>query len=76
MLVKQIHAAWQTDNGIASLLSLDMTGAFDRVVPVVLLHNLRKRCIPQWLVDFIALFLSDGSTTLCFPGFSSSHFTS
>jgi hypothetical protein len=34
MLVKQIQAAWQADDGVASLLSLDMTGAFDRVVPV------------------------------------------
>ncbi len=76
MLVKQIHAAWQADNGVASLLSLDMTGAFDRVVPVRLLHNLRKRCIPQWLVNFISSFLSDRSTTLCFPGFSSCPFTS
>jgi hypothetical protein len=76
MLVKQIHAAWQADDGVASLLSLDMTGAFDRVVPVQLLHNLRKRCIPQWLVQFISSFLSDRSTSLCFPGFSSSFFSS
>ncbi len=34
MLVKQIHTAWQADDGVASLLFLDMTGAFDRVVPV------------------------------------------
>jgi hypothetical protein len=55
MLVKQIHAAWQAENGVASLLSLDMTGAFDRVVPVQLLHSLRKRCIPEWLVSIYFL---------------------
>ncbi len=43
MLVKRIHAAWQADNGVASLLFLDMTGAFDRVVPVRLLQNLMTR---------------------------------
>ncbi len=59
MLIKQIHAAWQADDGVASLLFLDMTGAFDRVVPVQLLHNLRKCCIPQWLVHFYSSFLSD-----------------
>ncbi len=74
MLVKQIHAAWQADDGVASSLSLDMTGTFNRVVPVRLLHNLRKRCIPQWLVDFISSFLSDRTTSLCFPGYSSSSF--
>jgi hypothetical protein len=45
MLVKQIHAAWQADDGVASLLFLDRTGTFNRVMPVRLLHNLRKRCI-------------------------------
>jgi hypothetical protein len=58
-LVKQIHAAWQADDGVTSLLSLDMTGAFDRVIPIRLLHNFRKRCIPQGLVKFISSFLSD-----------------
>ncbi len=43
MLVRQIHAAWQAENDVTSLLSLDMTGPFDRVVSVQLLHNLRKR---------------------------------
>jgi hypothetical protein len=64
MLVKQIHAAWQVDNGVASLLSLDMTGAFDRVAPVGLFHNIGQRCIPQWLVKFISSFHSDRSTCL------------
>ncbi len=72
MLVKQIHATCQADDAVASLLSLDMTGTFDRVVPVQLLHNLRKRCISQWLVKFISSFLSKRSTSLCFPGLSSS----
>ncbi len=76
MLVRQIHAVWQADNGVASLLSLDMTGAFDRVVPVRLLHNFRKRCTLQRLVKFISSFNSDRSLSLCFPGFSSPPFLS
>ncbi len=42
MLCKQIHAAWQADNRGASLLSLEMIGAYDSVASVQLLHNLRK----------------------------------
>jgi hypothetical protein len=76
MLVKQIHAAWQADDEVISLLSLDMTGALDRVVPVRLLHNLRRRWITQWLVKFISSFLSDRSTSQCFPGFSSTPISS
>ncbi len=75
MLLQQIHAAWQKDNGVVSLLSLDMSGAYDRVVPSRLLHNLRKRCLPQWIVNFISSFLTDRSTSLCLPGFSSSPFS-
>jgi hypothetical protein len=74
LLVKQFHAAWQANNGVASLLSLDMTGVFDRVVHVQLLHNLRKGCILNRLVSFIPSFLSDWTTSLCFPGFSSTSF--
>jgi hypothetical protein len=76
MLVKQIHAAWQADNGVTSLLSLDMTMAFDRVVPVRLLQIIKKRCIIYWLINFISSILSDKTTSLCFPGVSSTPFSS
>jgi hypothetical protein len=49
-LVQQIYATWQNKDGVATLLSLDMTGAFDRVVPARLLHNMRERKIPDWIV--------------------------
>jgi hypothetical protein len=39
---------------MGSLLSLDMTGAFDRVVPARLLHDLRKRHIPEWIFSYIS----------------------
>ncbi len=42
-LVKQIHATWQNKDSVAMLLLLDMTKAFDRVVPAWLLHNIRER---------------------------------
>jgi hypothetical protein len=42
-LVQQIHATWQNRNRVATLLSLDKTGAFDRVVLAQLLHNMRER---------------------------------
>jgi hypothetical protein len=76
ILIKQIQAAWQADIRVASLLSLDMTGALDRVVPVQLMHNLSIRCISQWLVDFISSFLFDRTTSMCFPGYSLSSFLS
>ncbi len=46
-LVQQIHATWQNEDGVATLLSLDMMGDFDRVVPARLLHDMRERQIPE-----------------------------
>jgi hypothetical protein len=74
LLLQQVYVAWQTGKGVASLLSLDMTGAFDRVVPARLLHNLRKRKIPEWIVSFISSFISDRSTSLILFGYSSTQF--
>jgi hypothetical protein len=42
-LVQQIYAIWQNKDGVATLLSLNMTEAFDRVIPAQLLHNMREK---------------------------------
>ncbi len=47
-LVQQIQATWQSKDRVATQLSLDITGAFDRVVPTRLLHNMRERVIYDW----------------------------
>ncbi len=59
MLVKPIHAAWQADDRVASSISIYMSGAFNKVVPVRHLHNPSKRYISHQLVQFISSFLSD-----------------
>jgi hypothetical protein len=67
-LVQQIYATWQNKDGVATLLSLDMSGAFDRVVPERLLHNMRERKIPEWIVKWVGSFISNRTTTHCLPG--------
>ncbi len=67
-LLKQIHATWQNNDVVATLLLLDMTGAFDRVVPARLLHNMRERKIPDWIVKWVDSFISNRTTTRCLPG--------
>ena len=47
---------------MASLLSLDVSKAFDRVSHVRLAHNLRKRRIPESLVKWVEDFLSSRRT--------------
>jgi ribonuclease HI len=63
LLLQRIHQAWG-DGKAASLLLLDVAGAFDNVSRPRLLHNLKKRRIDHKLVRWIESFLGDRSTTL------------
>jgi hypothetical protein len=73
-LVQQIHATWQNKDGVATLLSLNVTRAFDRVVPARLLHNMRERKIPDLIVKWVGSFISNRTTTLCLPGYNTDAF--
>jgi hypothetical protein len=53
---------------VASVLSLDISGAFDTVNHVRLLDNLRKKQVPLWFVRTIRSFLTDRETTIVVDG--------
>ena len=53
LLMHNIKSAWRKGN-IASVLFLDIEGAFPNAVPSRLVHNLRKRCLPCRYISFIA----------------------
>jgi hypothetical protein len=73
-LVQQICATRQNKDGVATLLSLNMMGAFDRVVPAWLLHIMRERQIPEWIVKLVRSVISKRTTTLCLPGYNTDAF--
>ncbi len=60
---------------MAALLLLNMTGAFDRVVPARLLQNMRERNIPEWIVKWVGSFISNRTMTLCMPGHNTDAFS-
>jgi hypothetical protein len=68
LLVEQIHTIWGSKKHVASVLSLDISGAFDTVNHVRLLDNLRKKQIPLWFVRTIQSFLSNRETTIVADG--------
>ena len=43
LLVNQVHIVWEEGEFVASLLLLDITGAFDRIVSSHLVHVLRMK---------------------------------
>jgi hypothetical protein len=67
ILTEKIHTIWKAGK-VASLLSLDITGAFDRVIRARLCHALRMRRIPEWVATWVASFMEDRRTTLSFDG--------
>jgi len=69
-LTQRIKGAWQKGN-VASILFLDVEGAFPNAVTDRLIHNLRKRRIPAVYVDFIKQLLTGRRTRLKFDGFVS-----
>ena len=46
LLTEQIYTTWESKKHVATLLSLDISGAFDTVHPIRLLDILRKKGLP------------------------------
>ena len=62
-----IHGTWKKNaNLVATMLNLDLAGAFDKVVHERVLHSLRARRVPEWIVRYIKSFLSERTTTIKF----------
>jgi Reverse transcriptase (RNA-dependent DNA polymerase) len=66
------YTAWAHDpKCIVSMLSLDLSGAFDKVSHARLLWIFRKKRLPEWTIGFVQGFLVDRKTQLTFSGFTS-----
>ena len=64
LIVEQIYTIWGSRNHVASILLLDITGAFDSVNYTRLFSNFKTRQISSWLVSFISSFLTNQATML------------
>lgn len=69
-ILETIHEAWD-EGKVASLLLLDVSGAYDNVSHHRLLHNLKKRRLDTPMVELIRSFLTSRTTTLSFDGYES-----
>ncbi|EAQ83172.1 hypothetical protein CHGG_10990 [Chaetomium globosum CBS 148.51] len=67
LVVAQVQEAWR-QKGAASLLQLDILGAFDTVNHTRLLATLREMGYPRWLVLWIRDWLTGREATLLFDG--------
>jgi hypothetical protein len=67
LVVAQAQEAWR-QKAAASLLQLDISGAFDTVNHIRLLATLRSQGFPQWLVLWVRAWLTGRVAVLHFDG--------
>lgn len=68
------HTVWdQGKDKVASSLSMDVAGAFDKVSRERLLRNLRRRKSPLWITNWVEGFLTETNSLLRFAAFQVRH---
>src|SRR5579859_7734998 len=73
LLMENIYDTWG-EQKVLSAVFMDVAGAFYNVVHQRLIHDLRKRRIPEKVTKWLASLLSDRSTRICFNGTESESF--
>jgi hypothetical protein len=74
LVTEQVRTIWKSKNHVASLLSLNIVGAFDTVNPTRLLDILWKKGLPGWIVRWVRAFITGRTTTLVVQGVESNPF--
>ena len=70
LLTYRIKGAWRKGE-VASVLFLDIEGAFPNAVPEILVRNLRRRGVPTRIINFTAEMLRNRETRLRFDDYTS-----
>jgi hypothetical protein len=68
LLIEQIYTVWSSKKHVVSVLSLDISGAFNTVNHMRLLDNLRRKQVPLWFVRTIRSFLSERTVIFTIDG--------
>ena len=65
LLIEQIHTVWNSGSQwVATMLCLDITGAYNFASYPRLLHILRRLRIPTWIVGWVESFLQNRFSTI------------
>lgn len=65
LITEQVQSVWKGNPTIvASMLCLDISGAFDNVSHQRLIHNIKMKAYPGYIVRFVESFLQDRTTCL------------
>ena len=76
LITEQVHTIWkQRTHKVITILCLNQEEAFDNVRIERLIHNLKVRAIPKYLIDWVQSFMTDRKMTIQLPGYESSLFS-
>jgi len=67
MLMERIKHAWK-EGATYLAVFMDLAGAFNYVLHVRLIHNLKMRRVPRFIVRWVEHFLQGRSTRMRFNG--------
>jgi len=70
VLTEKIFNAWK-ERDVYSVVFMDVAGAFNNVHHKRLQHNLKRRRVPEFIVNWVESFLAERSTKLRFNGIDS-----
>ncbi len=72
LLTSCVQTAWSSKKGcIVSMLSLDISGAYDHVSTERLLWILQQKGLPGWIIRYVRNFMRERRTRVAFDGYES-----
>ena len=72
LLTSCIQTAWSSRKGcVVSMLSLDISGAYDHVSTERLLWILKRKGLPEWIIKYVQNFMLERRTRVAFDGYES-----
>ena len=72
LLTSCVQTAWSSRKGcVVSMLSLDISGAYDHVSTERLLWILKKKGLPEWIIKYVKNFMQGRRTRVAFNGYES-----
>ena len=72
LLTSCIQTAWESKKGcVVSMLSLDISGAYDHVSTERLIWILQKKGLPEWIIRYVRSFMQGRRTRIAFDGYES-----
>ena len=72
LLTSCVQTAWSSrKNCVVSMLSLDISGAYDHVSTERLLRILQRKGLPEWVIKYVKNFMQGRRTRVAFDGYES-----